>query len=720
MSSYTIHSFLRYCIILTFLLLISNTAWAQPTNDDCLSAINIPSVDNYCSGNMEFTNINATPDTPSQQAIDECVSPSFENGVWFTFRPRETAVLIGVNSGTPFGTIANIRAVLYTGSCTTGLEYVSCSPGNASLLELTQTDLTVGQRYYFYVESNQPGSFQLCINDFIAPPSPQSDCDNAVVLCNTDAFVVAGLTTAGNDPNELDGFTDRCISQEFQSAWYKWTCDESGSLTFTLTPNNFTRGLESDDLDFAVFELPNGIDDCDAKEMVLCMASGETGGCDFSIWNVCNGPTGLRDSSVDTEEFPGCDQCTGGNDDNFIAPLMMVSGRSYALVVMNFNRSGQGFGIDFGGTGTFLGPAPDFSEVLGNFIECDKTVEYIDNSDPGPDPIEDWFWNFGEDAVPQTATGIGPHETTYESFGPKSVTLTVRSMQGCEVTTIEDLFVEPCCLDFDLLEVDFTFSDPLCPGDDDGSFTLQGLNGSPEFNYSIDGGEFTPNPNFNNLPPGEYFVQVVDQKGCETDTVILIEEPDPIEVSAGFDIEIDLGFSDTLDATIVPSNANVTYMWIPEEGLDCPDSDFVDCPDPIVVSPGTTTYTVIITDERGCTAEDQVQVVTNIVRPIFQPNVITPDSQDENSIFVLGFGRQVERVTRFSIYDRWGGLIYTDVDIGINQDNQMERGWNGRFGAGLGQSSALQVNPGVFAWFAEVLFIDGVTIAFSGDLTVLK
>jgi hypothetical protein len=52
------------------------------------------------------------------------------------------------------------------------------------------------------------------------------------------------------------GVTNTCVNQELSSAWYKWTAETSGSLTFTITPNNYHDGFESDDIDFVLFELP--------------------------------------------------------------------------------------------------------------------------------------------------------------------------------------------------------------------------------------------------------------------------------------------------------------------------------------------------------------------------------------------------------------------------------------------------------------------------------
>jgi len=695
--------------------ILAVTLFAQPGNDNCISAVNIPSVDNYCSTPMQFNNIGATADPATQQAVDDCVSINFNNGVWFSFRPSEPAILIEVGSGGQLGNIVGIRAVLYTGSCSTGLEYVDCSPGNTNVLEFQVADLTVGQRYYLFIESEIEGSFQLCLNDFIAPPSPESDCPEAVVLCDTSPFAVEGLSTAGNDDGELDQFVDACLNSEFQSAWYRWTCDDPGTLEFTLTPNDYIPGIESDDLDFAVFELPNGIDDCAGKTMLRCMASGQTGGCDFNTWMVCNGPTGMRAGESD------CNLCNGGDDSNFISPIIMESGKSYALVVMNFNRSGQGFSIEWGGTGTFLGPEPLFSpEVVGNVLECDKIVEYTDLSDPRTDPIVAWSWNFGEGALPQRATGNELHSVVYESFGPKSVALTVESSRGCLVTEIIDIFVEPCCQDTTTLDLEVMAGEAICFGEETGSIQLIGLSGSPEYNYSVNGGESLPNNFYSNLGAGTYAVTVTDIKGCTDVAELELAELDEISIDAGFDLEVELGFQDTINTTVSPLSTDFTYMWSPEDGLDCENSDLIDCADPIVVSPGTTTYTVTITDENGCTATDQLEVRTNITRPFYAPTAITPNTQDIESTFILGFGRQASQVEELCIFDRWGNQVYLDRDIELDDNRETVRGWNGRFGAGVGRSSGASVNPGVYVWFARVRFIDDVVLSFAGDITVIK
>ena len=50
------------------------------------------------------------------------------------------------------------------------------------------------------------------------------------------------------------------FSEEKQTTWFKWIAKNNGTLTFTLTPN-----LLIDDLDFVVYELPGGINNCAGK-----------------------------------------------------------------------------------------------------------------------------------------------------------------------------------------------------------------------------------------------------------------------------------------------------------------------------------------------------------------------------------------------------------------------------------------------------------------------
>lgn len=269
------------------IIFFCGSLFAQPLNDDCLGAIQISSTDNYCSEDMEFSNEFALPDVGLPTApVGQGCSHSYANGVWFSFVPLQPDVNIQILSGFPEGTIFDIEPAVFSGNCQTGLDFVACSPGSNEDFEWLVTDLTIGLRYYLLVSSNEnggsPGSFKLCIDDFIAPKPPESDCSKSVILCDTSTFTVQNLSESGDERFEMTG---DCIDpatfgtpndQRFEqaSAWYVWTCDQAGSLTFTITPSNPTNQRE--DLDFILYELPGGIGDCENRVSLRCMLSGET------------------------------------------------------------------------------------------------------------------------------------------------------------------------------------------------------------------------------------------------------------------------------------------------------------------------------------------------------------------------------------------------------------------------------------------------------------
>ncbi len=686
----------HYVTILLFLL--GSPIFAQVLNDDCQFATFIPNVDGFCSEPAEFSNVGAQSDP----TFSNICFLSYGNGVWFSFVPTEPAInvrVFGVGTGT--NTLQFPKMALFS-SCG---DYITCSPGKSqSTDEFVISNLVIGQVYYLMVESamNLEGSFQLCIDDFTPVPSPESDCDRAVVLCSTDPFTVESLNSQGANPNEANG---SCIGGESASSWYVWECDQSGTLTMELIPANLGIDEIVDDLDFVIFELPGGVTDCNNRIELRCMGSGAntTNGQinPVSTWAICNRATGMAVGETDVIETGGCLDVSN----NYVAPLDMVSGRTYGMLINNYTNNGLGFSIEFGGTGTFVGPEANFNVNPVAEFECDKTIVFTDLSDPGVDPIVNYTWNFGNGANPSTATGPGPFSTIYDSFGDKVAALTLESSRGCLVTHVVEFYVDACCQDTSTLGVNGFPTDVECFGEDNGQILAEGFSGSPDYQYSLDGVNFQPSPRFLNLASGQYEITIVDKKGCMSDTTVIIEQPTLTTVDAGPDTTVDLGLSIILDAMIDSDYFIDSIYWNPLDSfLGC-----TECLDPEIIPPGNTTYTITVVDENGCTATDQIELRVNIVRPVFYPNVFSPNNDNVNDFFNLFGGPAVEGIDFLKVYDRWGNLMY-DGRPDINDPLQ---GWDGYF-------NNKQVNPGVYAWMADVRFIDDETLTYSGDVTVIR
>lgn len=680
---------------------------AQVGNDECLSATHLTDLDDFCT---DVGGIDITQATPSVQPRPSCW-PAVLHDLWFTFTASTPGIFIqlnGATQSTPGGTLNQPQLALYQGDCN-GLTEVRCASDAvaSNTIEQIATDLMLGQTYYIRIgaRNNNTGTLQLCIDAFIPSKDPSSDCPTAVILCDKSPFIVEQLSGTGNIADEAD---DSCLdidpstgsddgNSEKSSSWYTWTCFTPGTLTFTLTPNGDDV---TEDLDFALYELPNGIGDCSGKILLRCMASGENVGAPFAEWEPCTGPTGLRNGETDIREERGC----SAGDNNFLAPLNMEEGKSYALIVNNFSQTGRGFSIEFGGTGSFLGPEPDFEIEAVEAFECDKTVIFTNLSGSETDSIISWTWQFGAGANPGTVNGPGPHSVIYASFGDKVAALTVETSRGCSVTRIIQLFVEPCCADTSTLDLDAAAVDLICPGVNTGSITATGMQGAPAYQYSLTGMNFQPAPIFPNLGPGEYTVYVQDEKGCRDSIIIDVEDAPLFTVDAGDTLHVDLGSTVQLNAVPFPNNFS-TVDWSPAGSLTFGGNPL----SPVALPPGTTTYTVTVTNEAGCVASDDVLVQVNIVRPVYIPNVFSPNNDGINDRFTVYAGPAADFVESLQIYSRWGELVFENSFT----PNDELAGWDGTFNGQL-------VNPGVFTYLARVHFLDQKVVNYAGTVTVLR
>lgn len=692
MKTYTIFQMKQRLYLLIFLL-TPVLAFAQSNYDICKYAIDLGMTSDYCSGISEFTNIDATK---SDIPVPACWLNDSGNDVWFSFSPSAPAAYLKITGST----LKRPQIAIYSGLCNNLTELACDSKENTDLTEITMNDLTIGEIYYLRIDArnNQLGSFQICIKSYSPVPNPESDCVDAVTLCDKSPFQIENLDNVGKEKKELTG---DCVgvgqNAEKASVWYRWTCDQAGTLTFTLTPNN--PNSKEEDLDFVVYEFPGGLEDCANRKSVRCMLSGETQNGPNN--SPCYGPTGLREGETDVNEKAGCNN--GSN--NFLAPLDMEAGKSYGIIVNNFSKSGYGFSIEFGGTGTFLGPKPDFEIENIGVLECDKILTFINKSNSATDPIVKYSWNFGADSEPKTANGPGPHSSTYTSIGNKVVALTVESSRGCAVTKLLNYNIEPCCQDTTKLDVAGEATDLVCQTDENGKILGSGSAGSPEYTYSLDNINFKRSPLFVGLKAGNYTLYIQDAKGCKDSIPLVVEQPGPSVVDAGPDITVDLGYTGQADATFYSDNGIDTIIWSPlDTFLTC-----TNCLDPEILPPGSTTYYVTVIDKNGCATKDSMRFIVREKRPIYIPNIFSPNNDGRNEFFNVFGGRAVKRIQALVIFDRWGNKMYE----GTPKASDPQDGWNGRF-------NGRYVDPGVYTWMANVEFVDRKVITYSGTVTLTR
>ena len=74
------------------------------------------------------------------------------------------------------------------------------------------------------------------------------------------------------------------------------------------------------------------------------------------------------------------------------------------------------------------------------------------------------------------------------------------------------------------------------------------------------------------------------------------------------------------------------------------------------------------------------------------------------------FANESLALVRLQVFDRWGELIFENLNL---LPNQPEKGWNGHF-------RGRPVGTGVFVWIAELEFVDGLKRIIWGDVTVVR
>jgi uncharacterized repeat protein (TIGR01451 family) len=135
-----------------------------------------------------------------------------------------------------------------------------------------------------------------------------------------------------------------------------------------------------------------------------------------------------------------------------------------------------------------------------------------------------------------------------------------------------------------------------------------GSGGTPPYTYSwtpTAGLDDPTSANPNASAAGTYTVRVTDANGCWDEDSVTVTVFDAPTANAGDDKEICPGGSVVIggDPTASGGTPPYTYSWTPTEGLD--DATIAN---PTASPSSTTTYSVLVTDDKGCEAVDSVTV----------------------------------------------------------------------------------------------------------------
>lgn len=624
--------------------------------------------------------------------------------------------------------------------------------GNANSVcefESISVTSTVGQsldandvlNYVLHTQNNDMLGTILAIN----PISPAFDYDPTILDCDVTYYISA---IAGDDDGT--GFvdlTDDCLSVAegtpiqfncLPEASFSGTtaiCEgETASITFGLSgegPFNITIQINGTD---------TLLEDIGDGEMLMVNPSATTTYTLVDIEDVTTGcintATGSVTITVNTLPDAGMamtamefcegsttvvnlfDQLTGEDAGGTWTDVSNVSAPAGA-----FNAGAGTFNIAGVPANTYefeyaiagVAPCPDASAVVTVIVDplpvadagadqevsCDNEAVTIGGpaTTVGPNIVYEWVDQQG--AIVSTAR-------TFEVSTAGTFTLTVSdAVTGCtstdQVSVIENISVPIPMI---------SLSDVSCFGEDDGFIVIDSIAGGVgPYLCSFNGGDFTQQKQFLNLSAGAYTILVQDSKGCEFEVTIDLLQPDELTVELVANFEGDDNFIELGDSLQVMVELNIPFeeldsvIWSPAEFLSC------DTCETVMVSPQNATTFSIYVENDGCTDTDDLRVLVRKTRPVFIPNIFSPDGDNINDVFFIQAGQSVTSVRAFQVFNRWGETVYEYYNFQPNNPNI--GGWDGTFRGEV-------MDPAVFVYYAEIEFIDGLIEIFKGDVTLLR
>ncbi len=552
-----------------------------------------------------------------------------------------------------------------------------------------------------------------CSGTLLAQPVT-SDCAGAIQLCG-------GIYTEASAPlgtGNVYEFTGTCNANlETASLWYTFTVQSPGDLSFILDPAN-----DADDYDWGLFNITNG--GC-AGINAQDGTSPEVNCNSYGSLTVPNGPTGISTSNGGSGTTNGPGDLNGPQ---FNADLPVQVGEVYALVVMNWSGSLEGYTIDFTqSTASIYDEEPPVP--ISATTDCSNQTFAVEFSEPivtnTVTPTDFTLTSPTGTVLPfGTVTPNDPNAAAQTGYtivlndAPTEgglYTLTITTASGnvedlCGNIVVETTFQVPIVAPL----VYTTEATTACNGDG-GTFQATYVSGgTAPITFSL-AGSVLSNGYASGLGPGEYGFWATDAAGCQVTELVTI--PDHLIDVVIPEDQDSLSCSRTslsITGVQVTPEQPVQYLWTAETAAGT-DPAYSTALSPAVSQPGI--YTLLVTDtQSGCTDEASVVIAPTSVPTIDLsslklPNVVSPNGDGTNDVWRPYLPAEPDRdITSFfdayqlTVFNRWGQLLY-------ETDGGSQRSW-----------SAKDVDDGTYFYTVAFKAECGAVIdrEYSGSITVLR
>jgi gliding motility-associated-like protein len=308
--------------------------------------------------------------------------------------------------------------------------------------------------------------------------------------------------------------------------------------------------------------------------------------------------------------------------------------------------------------------------------------------------------NLGADT---TLCGAVNFQLNASSSGGNYLWSTGATSQNINITTSGIYYVtvsDSCGSKTDTINVTFSNTPIANAGADQticsGNTVTLNASGGTNYSWSPSAGlssNNSANPLASPTSTTTYTVIVSNGLCTSIDSVTVLVNNSPI-ADAGNGATITYGQTITLSGL-----GGNTYSWAPGTELNC-----TNCQNPVASPSATTTYTLIVTDNNGCTSADSITIVVEyLCGEVFVPTAFSPDNSGTND-FVCVMGNCVTEIV-FEIYDRWGNKVFASSDKTIC--------WDGKY-------KNKELNSGVFVYHLKAALVTGEVVNQKGNISLIR
>jgi gliding motility-associated-like protein len=145
--------------------------------------------------------------------------------------------------------------------------------------------------------------------------------------------------------------------------------------------------------------------------------------------------------------------------------------------------------------------------------------------------------------------------------------------------------------------------------------------------------------------------------------------------------------------------------WMPDKWLSC-----YNCLAPIATPRQTTKYTLMVSNEGGCIARDDVSIfVVCEEGNLFMPNTFSPNGDGLNDVFYPR-GKGIYALKNFRVFDRWGEVVFFQANL---QANDISKGWDGMVHGKLASQD-------VYVYTIDVICENNFVFSHKGNVALIR